>query len=73
MPTKKLSPSQQAVLAMACSHGDLWRNCYGRSEHGARTCTITSLFRLGMIDGEHKPTDLGRERYAATLPRERET
>ena len=57
--TAKLSANQLAVLHMACTHGDLMRGCTKQADHGARTCTIYSLRKRGLIDKHDKPTQLG--------------
>jgi hypothetical protein len=66
----KLSANQLMVLGLACTHGHLTQGCLHQSEHAARTCTIYSLRRRGLLDVMNEPTPLGRETYERATPRD---
>jgi hypothetical protein len=64
----KLSANQLMVLRMACTHGHLTQGCARQSDYGARTCTIYSLRKRGLLDVMNKPTPLGREIFERHEP-----
>lgn len=59
-----LSANQLMVLRFACTHGHLTQGCVQQSDYGARTCTIYSLRKRGLLDVMDKPTALGLETFA---------
>lgn len=60
----KLSANQLMVLRLACTHGHLTQGCRQQSDYGARTCTIYSLRKRGLLNVMDKPTALGLETLA---------
>jgi hypothetical protein len=60
----KLSANQLMVLRLACTHGHMTQGCVQQSDYGARTCTIYSLRKRGLLDVMDKPTALGLETFA---------
>jgi hypothetical protein len=60
------SEAQLGVLKLAQRGLGLYTYCRTRAEHGARTCTIRSLRKRGLIEGHDKYlTDAGRALMAA--------
>lgn len=64
----KLSANQLMVLGFACTHGHLTQGCVQQSDYGARTCTIYSLRKRGLLDVMDQPTALGRETFECSKP-----
>lgn len=62
----KPSETQLGVLKLAQRGLGLYTYCRNRAEHGARTCTIRSLRKRGLIEqGDKSLTAAGRELLAA--------
>ena len=57
----KLSPNMRRCLDNLVAGKAIGAHCRGQAEHGGLTGTVAALHRRGLIDGEGKITDEGRQ------------